>query len=482
MTKLLFNITHGFQARMLLRSAIAETLLAQGASLVIVSRAANEAYFRKEFDHPQITLAEMPSRFSRVEANLITLRQYLLMNPSLGNTLNYKNEAFRRQAPKRYWFARAANMFLGRIAPLRNAYIGIEAKLYAGREYDEILLRHKPDLLVTGTAGFNPDDIHVLRAAHRLRIPTATVMLSWDNLTSKGYMGGVPDHLLVWSKLMENEAVQYHNFPRERIQWCGAAQFDHYFGLRDRLDRSAWRRAHGVPADAALMVYGTINPPLLPHEINILRSIVEDSRAGKFSRTLHIWIRLHPQVIRGHYSRSLEPFRQLAGPDVTVEEPRVQSDKLDWDLPKSDAAHLAELLAAADIVVTPNSTLSIDAACAGTPIVNLAYDGDEPIQPELSARRFIHYTHAAKILETGGIALAESREHFIRLADRYLADPSLDAEGRAAMIFQQLGRLDGKAGQRTAEALLRLAAGTDFADSSPAAVRSAPTPVEVEHS
>ena len=48
----------------------------------------------------------MPSRMSRLESHMTNLRQYLLMNPALGATLNYKNEAFRRQSPKRYWLAR----------------------------------------------------------------------------------------------------------------------------------------------------------------------------------------------------------------------------------------------------------------------------------------------------------------------------------------------------------------------------------------
>ena len=37
---------------------------------------------------------------------------------------------------------------------------------------------------------------------------------------------------------------------------------------------------------------------------------------------------------------------------------------LAWDLPKEDAEHLANLMVAADVVVTPNSTFSINGANA----------------------------------------------------------------------------------------------------------------------
>lgn len=373
MPRILLNITHGFQARMLLRSAISEILLERGTDLVVVSPSCRELYFQQEFDHPLITLEDMPIRSSLLESYLMTLRQYLLMNPSLGQTLNHKNEAFRQNSPWLYWLARIGNQVLGRIPKLRRLYMWAEHKLFPGREFDALLTRHRPDLVVTGTPGYNLSDIHLLRSAKRLGIPTATVMLSWDNLSSKGYMNDIPDSLLVWSDLMADEAVQYHNYPREKIQWCGAAQFDHYHEIRKRFNRMAWRNAHGIQDGVGLIVYGTINPALIPHELEILESIVLDMLAGRFIRPLHLWIRLHPQVVRGIYSQTLEPYRALARrcPNITLEEPSVQSEKLAWDLPRNDSEHLSMLLAAADVVVTTNSTLSIDAACAGTPIVNI---------------------------------------------------------------------------------------------------------------
>ena len=390
---------------MLLRSTVAATLLARGAELVIVSHGSQEPYFQQEFAHPQIKLESMPEQFSRVENNLITLRQYILMNPSLGSTLNYKNEAFRQGAPKRYWLSCAANTVLGRIAILRQAYMAGEAKLFPGAEFDALIDKHSPDLIVTGTPGYNRNDIHLLRAAKRKHIPTATVMLSWDNLSSKGYMGGVPDHLLVWSDLMADEAVKYHNYPRERIRWCGAAQFDHYAGFRDRFDRAAWRRQHAIPEGRPLIVYGTINPQILPHEADILKSIVTAMCSGAFKAKPYLWIRLHPQVMSGYTKGRLQPFRDLASEDVRVEEPEVQSAKLAWDLPREDSEHLTQLIAAADVLATPGSTLMIDAACAGSPVVNVLFDGEGTIPPAMSIKRFANYSHHAKILETGGIAV-----------------------------------------------------------------------------
>ena len=49
MTSILFNITHGFQARMLLPSSTAETLLASGTQVIICKPDAKEEYFLRKF-------------------------------------------------------------------------------------------------------------------------------------------------------------------------------------------------------------------------------------------------------------------------------------------------------------------------------------------------------------------------------------------------------------------------------------------------
>ena len=67
------------------------------------------------------------------------------------------------------------------------------------------------------------------------------------------------------------------------------------------------------------------------------------------------------------------------------------------------------------------------------------------------------YTHYRQILQTGGIAKTESEEEFIAAVNGYLTSPSQHQAERDAIVRQQLGRLDGKAGVRTADALLRLA-------------------------
>lgn len=445
---------------MLLHSSIFDTLIKEEARVVICSPSADEEAFKKDLCHEQVVLESMPVRQSNIEQRMMSLRQYILMNPSLGATLNYKQEALKKEQPKRYYVSRFLNLILGRIKLLRNLYMNLEAKLFPGKEFDDLLDREKPDLVVTGTPGFNLNDVHLLRACQRKSIPTATAMLSWDNLTSKGFMNGVPDHLLVWSDLMADEAVEYHDYPREKIQWTGAAQFDIYHEYRQakktgEFDKAQWKIDNRVPENHRLMVYGTINPAICPHEIDILNSIIRVMDSGQLPEKVFLWIRLHPQVVQGPFKESLQPFLDLESENVHVEVPPVREGALNWDLPKSDSHHLASLLSAADMLATTSSTLSIDAACVDTPVINIFYDGKD-VDPSKSVARFKKYTHYGIILETNGICSVHNEQELTAAMSKYIRDPDADSANRQSIIRQQLGQLDGESGIRTAHALMDL--------------------------
>ena len=431
---------------MLLRSQIAENLLARGAKLIIVSRATDEPYFRQEFSHPQISLEEMPQRFSRVESTLINLRQYFLMNASLGATLNYKNEAFRRERPRRYWIARAVNSVLGRIPPLRRAYLAGEARVFPGAEFDELLKRYRPDLVVTGTPGLNRNDVHLMRAARRARHRDGHGhALVGQSLQQRVH--GRPARPFARVERLDGQGScavsQLSARPHSMVRGRAVRPLSSTFASISTA--TAWRQKEGVPDGRPLIVYGTINPWIMPHEFQTVRQIVDAIDGSAFKMKPYLWIRMHPQAVRGEFSCSVQPYRELAGPDVRIEEPPVQSEKLAWDLPKKDTEHLAQLMTAADVVVTPCSTLSIDAACVDTPIINVFFDGETPVHPGVSARRFMHYTHYAHILDTGGIAKAMNIEDFVRMTDAYFENPRLDSAGRQNILRQQFNQIDGQA-------------------------------------
>lgn len=424
--------------------------------MFVVSQNADERYFQLECAEQGLKLQGDPFRCSKVEAHYTNLRQYIFMNERLGATLNYKREVLRVSRPISFIIARWGGRIINSIGWIRSVSFELEKMVFSGDEFDSLLREIRPDLIVTGTPGYNVSDIHLLRSAKRAGVPSATVMLSWDNLTSKGAMGAVPDHLLVWSRLMAEESREYHDFREENVTICGSPQFDIYSERASNEAKAQWRAVNGIPSDAALIVYGTINPAILPHEHKLLKCVIESLRTLDLDRRLYVWVRVHPQAVRGEYSGSLSKFESLAASDVIIEKPPVQSEKLAWDLPRQDAEHLKMLLSCADVVALTSSTLAIDAACVGTPVIGVYFDGCD-VPPQESVRRFLRYTHQQKLNSSGGMTIVHSPDELVHATRRYLECRNMHSNEREELVSQQLGTVDGRAGLRIGETLLGIA-------------------------
>src|SRR5262249_25430032 len=143
-------------------------------------------------------------------------------------TNNLFNEQFLRSRRPHYVFLRTLNRLVGRWRPVRDWWMSFESAAVSGRELQSVLEADRPALLVTGTPGTEYMDALLLRCARRLGIPSLCVVLSWDNLTSKGYMAARPDRLVVWNERMRGEAIELHDYASEDVEVAGVAHFDIY--------------------------------------------------------------------------------------------------------------------------------------------------------------------------------------------------------------------------------------------------------------
>src|SRR5260221_1895949 len=94
--------------------------------------------------------------------------------------------------------------------------------------------------------------------------------------------------------------------------------------------------------------------------------------------------------------------------------------------------------------------ISLEAGIVDTPIMIVALDGEKPEPFATSARRYFKFTHFANVLRHNPGAVADSPDALIAQVGRYLADPSLEAEGRRRVVLEQCQLLDGRAAERVA--------------------------------
>jgi CDP-glycerol glycerophosphotransferase (TagB/SpsB family) len=103
-----------------------------------------------------------------------------------------------------------------------------------------------------------------------------------------------------------------------------------------------------------------------------------------------------------------------------------------------------------DVVVNVASTIAIEASIFDTPVVNVSFDGEAPSPFERSARRYYRFTHYVNITRHHAVRVADTPEQLLEWAGRYLQDPSLDRQGRRAVVEEQCQFLDGRSAERVA--------------------------------
>jgi len=305
-----------------------------------------------------------------------------------------------------------------------------------------------------------PREMALMEAARKMGLPTAVMIRSRDNLAAK--IQHLPDaaDYFVWSEGTRDFLLyMYPEFRPETVFVTGSPQFDRHLDPSYRLSRDEFFERIGLDPDRPLIVYTCATPTLIKHEIEITQHLADAVRDGRFVRGAQLLVRMHPRGFGSDY-----PVLKRTYPGVAVYPPLTSHPYRGAEheaqvvrlIMEDEPVHLATL-AYQDVQVNISGTMFVDSAILDKPSVGIYYDipADTPVG--LSTRRFYARTDMQSILESGGVRLASSPDECISLINRYLEDPTLDAEGRARIRAAECGPLDGLAGERIAAHLLRLA-------------------------
>lgn len=249
----------------------------------------------------------------------------------------------------------------------------IDARPY--RDLDVLLDMERPQVLIHPTvlAGVFINDL--VAASRSRNIPLVAIMNSWDNPSTKRAMTGRPDWLLVWGPQTRSHAIEFLEMPPERVICFGAAQFDLYRNP-PRIDRQEFCSRHGIPPDARILLYagsskGTdefshlcmlddaIDQGAIGHAVVVYRPHPWGEGGKGGNRMLnHNWrnVRIE-QTMRGYLERL-----KTGSPGITTPDYRDTHD----------------LLSSVDALVSPLSTIIIEGALHGKPVLCfLPEEGDK---------------------------------------------------------------------------------------------------------
>jgi hypothetical protein len=455
---LAFLFTHGFAARMVLRSGIAKSLISQGIKVTAISPNASELYFQTECEQEGVILEQSPHSISRISNFFRSYRSYFLDDIINNTALKTKHKDKFKGHHHIGNVMTKINRISHKNVLLRSTYIVFERLVNRSKKVKEFLLDINPDFLVLPNP-FGTEEVIYLIHAKDIGIPVICQMLSWDNITSKGTPLLMPEYFISWGPVMTQEMIDLYRFPKERIYECGVPHFDVYFQQENFFPCTMLLQELGLPEEHPYIFYGMVAPYSCPNELDILSWLVNKINSNAFVRPCSLVIRPHPQTIWGSYARDkqeLEKLQGLVGPRVALDIPPVLSDRLAWDLPKTDMYRLASLLSGSAMCLNAGSTLCLEACILDRPVIYIGFDGWTELPYDRSTRRGLDYTHIVKLLAMGGVRVARSFSDLVECMNAYLQDPYLDREGRKQVAMQECGLQDGRATERVVSTLLAL--------------------------
>lgn len=300
--------------------------------------------------------------------------------------------------------ARVAGTRAGRRV-LAAALQAVEAVIPPNRAIAHFVREQRPDLLlVTPLIELGSQQVDYVKCARRLGIRSALCVASWDNLTSKGLIRVVPDHVMVWNEAQKREAVELHGVAPERVITTGAHLFDRWFVARPERSREAFCRVAGLdPARPYVLYVGSsvfIAPDEVPFVERWLAALRTSTSPGVASSG--VLIRPHPANARQWRAFDAGAFSGVAiWPPVGT----------DPNGPGS-AADYYESIYYSSAVVGINTSAQLEAAIVGRPVFTIR-------APEFAHAQegTLHFQHLAAA--QGGLARVASSfdEHALQLAE-----------------------------------------------------------------
>ncbi len=349
---------------------------------------------------------------------------------------------------------------LRRSAPTRS-WLGEIQRRFTPSIYTDLFARHRPALVVASTPGWRLDR-YLLREAYRQGIPTATAVVGWDNPSSYGLPGAPVEWATCWSELQKQELVQGSDWRSDRINVGGIPSYDGYFRREWLIPREEYYRLHNLDPDRKLLAYACSFVSFAPNLRNIqalARLVATDGLAAP----AQLLVRLHPNHFLDFplFEQERAEIHRMAGelPNVHVVEPEPLGGDLGY-YSGEDMPEKSSMMAYADVFLTVYSTMVVETAIHGRPIVSVCLDTpggwSTPRKYSLPLSAIGNWpTHFRfRLAEAGRVV--ESEAELREAVNSYLEDPQADAELQRAFVRREVTFTDGSAGRRTGEFLLSL--------------------------
>jgi hypothetical protein len=194
--------------------------------------------------------------------------------------------------------------------------------------------------------------------------------------------------------------------------------------------------------------------------VKALENLVKN---GALAMPSQLLIRLHPNHFLDVplFANERRAIQRIAdeSPNVHVVEPVPLGEDLGY-YSGEDMPEKSSMMAHSDVFVTVYSTMVVETAIHGRPIVSLCLDTPggwkTPRKYSLPLSEIGNWPTHERFRNAGAGKVAYSREQLAGAVNAYLEDPNADQDHRDAFVRREVTYTDGSAGRRTGEFLAGL--------------------------
>lgn len=302
----------------------------------------------------------------------------------------------------------------------------------------------------TVTPFHSQEDIF-LRACKNKGMKMLTAILSFDNITKRGWIPVEYDAYMVWNKYNHAELHRIYPFTRHKeVTITGAPQFDFYLQERFLLPVEQWKQIVGLNNinGRKIVLYAGGPQALFPNEPQYLKHIDEAITNGKIEGNPIVLFRCHPVD-------KIERWKEAVGnsPNIVFDSSWTGIQHLTHtNIKDEDIAKLCSTLAYTDVHVNLCSTMTVDGSIYNKPQIGPAYDDIAPSKASLLEGMYWQ-EHFIPIMKTNGLSLARSKEQLIAFINEALHTPEEMTKASKRIVDEIITYSDGRSTERVVETI-----------------------------
>jgi hypothetical protein len=301
------------------------------------------------------------------------------------------------------------------------------------------------DAVFTVTPFHRQEDI-LLRACKLMGKKMMTSILSFDNITKRGWIPVEYDLYIVWNEQNKEQLHRIYPFTRQKLVYiCGPAQFDFYFDRNYLMEQCEWKRLNGIGETdhRKIILYAGGPAELFPHEPHYLKEIDQSISKGIIKNRPYILFRCHPMD-------NMERWKAALGDseNVIFENSWNGSGTPGYaNVTDADIRKLCSTLAYTDVHVNLCSTMSIDGSAFGKPQIGPAYAPDKSGHSGKLLYNMYLQEHFHPVVKTGGLKIAHSSTELMQMVNDALENDVCSEKNRE-ILKDIITYSDGKCTER----------------------------------